>query len=88
MVVPISYHEISEKHTSKMCHVGNVVSRRAHGREEIYSHVEHHKPFCLDRDGQWEDEYALVGEYHSEGEKYGIHSSRGSNGGPSVELCR
>ena len=56
MVVPIAYHEEAEKHSTKMCHVCDVVSRRAKGGEKLNGNVEHNEPLCLNGNGKWEDE--------------------------------
>ena len=61
------------------------VARRRESHEQLYRSIAHNEPLCLDRHRQREDEDALLGIEHAEGEKYAVDGARGANRCPHVE---
>ena len=70
-----------------MCEMCHAVATCGERHEEFDGCVAHYKPLGLDRDRQWEYEYALLGIEQSEGEQYAVDGSRCSHCGPGVEEC-
>ena len=85
MPVPVAYHEESEYHAAEVCDMGNAVACGTDGREQLDGGIADDEPLGLDGNGQGEDEDALFGENHAEGQQDGIDGTRGPYGGPLAE---
>ena len=87
MLFPVANHEKSEHHAAKVCDVRYAVARRGHRKEELNTGIENHEPFRLDGNRNRENEDALLGEGHTEGQQNGVDGTRGTHRGPMAQLC-
>ena len=85
VLVPVADHQEAEEHTAQMGRVGHAVAGRGDGREELDGYIAHDEPFCLDGEGEGDDEQPLVGESHAEGQDHGIDGTGSTDGRPAVK---
>ena len=85
VAAPVAYEEESYNHTAKVCKVSHAVAGGRECHEQLYASIDDDKPFCLDEHRQGEDELALLGIEHAEGEQYAVYGTRSAHCGPCVE---